>query len=117
MTLEGNLISSGSVTDMDVDEIPAEEKGKAVVGRDNLELDGKASFALARAAFILKLLTEIVLMYPSAVNVILRRDAESSHLEVLYKEGQWHGPQWTFIPCSSQASSIFWDALKRKAGR
>lgn len=75
----GKFISSGSVTDMDVDEIPSEEKGKAVVGRDNLELDGKSSFALARAAFILKLLTEIVLMYPSAVNVILRRDAESSH--------------------------------------
>ncbi|KAH9287706.1 hypothetical protein KI387_031823 [Taxus chinensis] len=75
----GKSQCSGSVTDMEVDEIPLDGKGKAVVGKDSLELDCKSSAALARAAFILKVLTEILLMYPSAVNVVLRRDTESSH--------------------------------------
>ncbi|GLJ53784.1 hypothetical protein SUGI_1147870 [Cryptomeria japonica] len=71
----------GSATDMEVDENPLDGKGKAVVGKDNVELECKSSAALARAAFILKLLTEILLMYPSAINVVLRRDTESSHFK------------------------------------
>ena len=55
--LGDKFISFGYVIGMDVDEILSEEKGKAIVGRDNLDMDGKTSFALARASFILKLLT------------------------------------------------------------
>ena len=75
----GKFITSGSVIDMNVDEILLEKKGKVVVGKDNLELDGKVSFYLARETFILKLLTQIVLMYPLALNVVLCCDAKSSH--------------------------------------
>ena len=63
--LGDKFISFGYVIGMDVDEILLEKKGKYIVGRDNLDMDGKASFSLAREYFILNLLTNSSHIYIS----------------------------------------------------
>lgn len=67
------------LTPMDVDE--PNTKGKSKVD-DGQELDGDAlserSALLSKFAFILKLMSEILLMYVHAVGIILRRDTEIS---------------------------------------
>lgn len=67
------------LTPMDVDE--PNTKGKSKVG-DGQELDGDAfserSALLSKFAFVLKLMSEILLMYVHAVGIILRRDTEIS---------------------------------------
>lgn len=67
------------LTPMDVDE--PNTKGKSKVD-DGQELDGDAlserSALLSKFAFVLKLMSEILLMYVHAVGIILRRDTEIS---------------------------------------
>ncbi|CAK7347286.1 unnamed protein product [Dovyalis caffra] len=67
-------------TDMDIDAASIKGKGKALatVSEENGASSQEASALLAKVVFILKLLTEIVLMYPSSVHVLLRRDSELS---------------------------------------
>ncbi|KAF9687431.1 hypothetical protein SADUNF_Sadunf02G0092800 [Salix dunnii] len=69
-----------SSVDMDIDAAATKGKGKAVatVSEENGTSCQEASAVLAKIVFILKLLTEIVLMYPSSVHVLLRRDSEVS---------------------------------------
>ncbi|CAD5316819.1 unnamed protein product [Arabidopsis thaliana] len=70
-----NLIS------MDVDEPTTKVKGKSKVGEpEKAELGSEKSEELARVTFILKLLSDIVLMYLHGTSVILRRDTEISQL-------------------------------------
>ncbi|XP_031279241.1 E3 ubiquitin-protein ligase UPL2-like isoform X1 [Pistacia vera] len=71
-------ISSSS--DMDIDVAASKGKGKAVaaVSGENEASGQDASASLAKIVFILKLLTEILLMYSSSIHVLLRRDAEIS---------------------------------------
>lgn len=66
--------------DMDIDAAATKGKGKAVatVSEENGTSCQEAYAVLAKVVFILKLLTEIVLMYPSSVHVLLRRDSEVS---------------------------------------
>lgn len=72
---------TGSTMAMEVDEVAPKEKGKAkieditVSESDNVP-DGSAE--LAKVAFILKLMSDILLMYIHAAGVVLRRDSESS---------------------------------------
>ncbi|CAM6105472.1 unnamed protein product [Calypogeia fissa] len=70
-----------SVTAMDVDDLFIKDKGKAKVD-DAIKFESGTSSgisaALSKVAFILKLTTEILLMYSAAVSVVLRRDYESS---------------------------------------
>ncbi|KAF8750432.1 hypothetical protein HU200_012382 [Digitaria exilis] len=67
------------LTPMDVDE--PNTKGKSKVD-DGQELEGDArserSTLLAKLAFVLKLMSEILLMYVHTVGIILRRDTEIS---------------------------------------
>eukprot|EP00252_Welwitschia_mirabilis_P015868 TRINITY_DN35256_c0_g1_i1.p1 TRINITY_DN35256_c0_g1~~TRINITY_DN35256_c0_g1_i1.p1 ORF type:complete len:3600 (-),score=671.44 TRINITY_DN35256_c0_g1_i1:388-11187(-) len=70
----------GSVMDMEVDEVAVEEKGKSIIGKGSQELKDKDSVSLALSTFILKVLTEIILMYPSAVNVVIRWDTERANV-------------------------------------
>ncbi|KAL3688671.1 hypothetical protein R1sor_014980 [Riccia sorocarpa] len=76
---ESSAPKDGSGTAMEVDDLAPKDKGKAkvddVVKPDN---DSDSAAALAKVAFILKLTTEVLLMYSSAVSVVLRRDSESS---------------------------------------
>ncbi|KAH7427928.1 hypothetical protein KP509_10G067500 [Ceratopteris richardii] len=79
--IEVVLLSPGSFSQkaMDVSTDPIMEKGKSegdaydVVGQGSLS---ERSAGLAKVAFILKLMTEIILMYPSAVSIVLHCDSE-----------------------------------------
>ncbi|XVF34685.1 hypothetical protein REPUB_Repub18cG0080200 [Reevesia pubescens] len=62
-------------------------KAIATVPGEN-EVSGQdASTSLAKIVFILKLLTEILLMYASSVHVLLRRDGEISSCRVPHQRG------------------------------
>nr|XP_010929754.2 LOW QUALITY PROTEIN: E3 ubiquitin-protein ligase UPL2-like [Elaeis guineensis] len=69
-----------SVADMDIDFTAAKGKGKAIAvsSEDSKIASQEASASLAKTAFILKLLTEILLTYTSSIHVLLRRDEFSS---------------------------------------
>ncbi|KAF8411336.1 hypothetical protein HHK36_003883 [Tetracentron sinense] len=68
------------LADMDIDVSSSKGKGKAIatVFEESETNNQDASASLAKAVFILKLLTEILLTYSSSVHVLLRRDAEVS---------------------------------------
>ncbi|KAE9587087.1 putative aminoacyltransferase, E1 ubiquitin-activating enzyme [Lupinus albus] len=74
--LPGTATSSG----MDIDISTDKGKGKAVatISKGNETINQEASASLAKIVFILKLLTETILLYSSSVHVLLRRDAEMS---------------------------------------
>ncbi|KAF8094776.1 hypothetical protein N665_0353s0007 [Sinapis alba] len=66
---------------MEVDEPAIKVKGKSKVGDpEKAELGSEKSEELARVTFILKLLSDIVLMYLHGASVILRQDTEISQL-------------------------------------
>ncbi|XP_010542518.1 PREDICTED: E3 ubiquitin-protein ligase UPL1-like isoform X2 [Tarenaya hassleriana] len=66
---------------MEVDEPTTTVKGKSKVGdARKAEFGFEKSEGLARVTFILKLLSDITLMYVHATNVILKRDADLSQL-------------------------------------
>nr|XP_009404258.1 PREDICTED: E3 ubiquitin-protein ligase UPL1-like [Musa acuminata subsp. malaccensis] len=69
-----------SLSDMDIDSTSAKGKGKitAVSSEDSKVTTQEALASLAKSAFIVKLLTEILLTYASSIHVLLRRDAELS---------------------------------------
>lgn len=73
-------LDSPSSAAMDIDVAASKGKGKAIVTtpEENDFNNQEASASLAKIVFILKLLTEILLMYSSSVNVLLRKDAEVS---------------------------------------
>ncbi|XP_054777632.1 E3 ubiquitin-protein ligase UPL1-like [Prosopis cineraria] len=64
-------------TSMDIDEPTMKVKGKSKIEEMTmLEPESERSTALAKVTFILKLLSDILLMYGHAAGVILRRDSE-----------------------------------------
>ncbi|KAL1540220.1 HECT-type E3 ubiquitin transferase [Salvia divinorum] len=72
-----NKVGSAS-TDMEIDVSASNGKGKAVasVSELNVASHQESSISLAKVVFILKLLTEILLMYSSSVQILVRKDAE-----------------------------------------
>jgi E3 ubiquitin-protein ligase HUWE1 len=95
---------------MDIDVSMNKGKGKAVatVSDGNEPNSQEASASLAKVVFILKLLTEVLLMYSSSVHVLLRRDAELSSSRVSYQKspvglsmgGIFYHILHNFLPCS-----------------
>ncbi|XWS21380.1 hypothetical protein CRYUN_Cryun30bG0050500 [Craigia yunnanensis] len=82
-------VDTPSSTDMEIDVAAIKSKGKAIatVSEEN-EVSGQdASASIAKIVFILKLLTEILLMYASSVHVLLRRDGEISNCRVPHQRG------------------------------
>ncbi|XP_057973292.1 E3 ubiquitin-protein ligase UPL2-like [Malania oleifera] len=73
-----NALPETSLSDMDIDIAASKGKGKAIatVSEENEAHNQEASASLAKIVFVLKLLTEILLMYASSVHVLLRRDVE-----------------------------------------
>ncbi|KAJ7557451.1 hypothetical protein O6H91_05G127400 [Diphasiastrum complanatum] len=72
-----------SETSMEVDESAPKDRGKGKMHeKPRTETSGLPA-ATAKVTFILKLMSEVLLMYTSAVTVVLRRDSES---------GQGRGP-------------------------
>ncbi|KAG2391709.1 E3 ubiquitin-protein [Vigna angularis] len=84
------LPGTAASTDMEIDVSLAKGKGKgkavANMSEDNETGSQDASASLAKTVFILKLLTEILLMYSSSVHVLLRRDAEMSSIRGSYQK-------------------------------
>ncbi|XVE95159.1 hypothetical protein REPUB_Repub02eG0072400 [Reevesia pubescens] len=82
-------VDAPSSTDMEIDVAAIKSKGKAIatVSEENEVSVQDASASLAKIVFILKLLTEILLMYASSVHVLLRRDGEISSCRVPYQKG------------------------------
>lgn len=66
-------------TNMDVDEPAAKEKGKSKVDEIKVDLSEKSASSV-KTSFVLKMLSDILLMYVHAVGVILRRDADICQL-------------------------------------
>ncbi|KAL8490394.1 hypothetical protein ACS0TY_025562 [Phlomoides rotata] len=68
-----------SSTDMEIDVSASKGKGKAIasISESNEANNQESSVSLAKVVFILKLLTEILLMYASSVHILVRKDAES----------------------------------------
>ncbi|KAG8636924.1 hypothetical protein MANES_15G059000v8 [Manihot esculenta] len=68
-------------TSMEVDEPAIKVKGKSKVDETRkMESESETSAGFAKVTFVLKLLSEILLMYVHAVGVILRRDSELCQL-------------------------------------
>ncbi|XP_024977054.1 E3 ubiquitin-protein ligase UPL2-like isoform X1 [Cynara cardunculus var. scolymus] len=101
---------SSSLTAMDIDVALNKGKGKAVASASEVnENSGQEYFtSMAKVVFILKLLTEILLMYGPSVHVLLRRDGEVSScrspgqkgLTSLCAGGVFHHILHRFLPYS-----------------
>ncbi|KAK7858644.1 e3 ubiquitin-protein ligase upl2 [Quercus suber] len=84
-----DVIDTPSSTDMDIDVTAIKGKGKAIAttSEENEANGDEASASLAKIVFILKFLTEILLMYASSVHILLRRDAEISSCRGAQQKG------------------------------
>ncbi|KAK9941207.1 hypothetical protein M0R45_017826 [Rubus argutus] len=72
-----------NLSSMEVDEPATKVKGKSKVDETRkVESESERSAGLAKVTFVLKLLSDILLMYVHAVGVILKRDLELSQLRV-----------------------------------
>ncbi|KAG5154879.1 hypothetical protein AAZX31_05G122700 [Glycine max] len=75
--VKGQEDSECDSTFMDIDEPTMKVKGKSKVEEAGiLEPESERSTGLVKVTFVLKLLSDILLMYGHAVGVILRRDSE-----------------------------------------
>ncbi|KAH6837954.1 hypothetical protein C2S53_000423 [Perilla frutescens var. hirtella] len=78
--LEDESVSKvgSSSTDMEIDVSASKGKGKAVASTSetNEPNSQESSVSLAKVVFILKLLTEILLMYSSSIHILVRKDAD-----------------------------------------
>ncbi|KAL2505911.1 E3 ubiquitin-protein ligase UPL1 [Abeliophyllum distichum] len=73
-----SMTKISSSNDMDIDVATSKGKGKAIVSasEENEANSQDSSASLAKIVFILKLLTEILLMYASSIHILIRKDAE-----------------------------------------
>ncbi|KAL5803856.1 hypothetical protein ACOSQ3_030656 [Xanthoceras sorbifolium] len=80
-------------TSMEVDEPATKVKGKSKVDETKkTESESERSAGLAKVTFVLKLLSDILLMYVHAVGVILRRDLEMCQIRgSIQSDGSGHG--------------------------
>nr|XP_011461878.1 PREDICTED: E3 ubiquitin-protein ligase UPL1 isoform X1 [Fragaria vesca subsp. vesca] len=75
--------SLNDLSSMEVDEPATKVKGKSKVDETRkVESGSERSAGLAKVTFVLKLLSDILLMYVHAVGVILKRDMELTQLRV-----------------------------------
>ncbi|TVU50517.1 hypothetical protein EJB05_01890 [Eragrostis curvula] len=80
------VVGGSSSSDMDIDSSSAKGKGKAVAVEESKQGSEDTSASLAKSAFVLKLLTDVLLTYASSIQVVLRHDVELSSM---------HGPNRT----------------------
>ncbi|XWS51731.1 hypothetical protein CRYUN_Cryun11dG0008600 [Craigia yunnanensis] len=78
---KGQDDSVSDLTSMEIDEPASKVKGKSKVEETRkMESETEQSSGLAKVTFVLKLLSDILLMYVHAVGVILKRDSEIGQL-------------------------------------
>lgn len=74
-------VGVNNLSSMEVDEPTTKVKGKSKVDETmKLESESERSAGLAKVTFVLKLLSDVLLMYVHAVGVILKRDLEMCQL-------------------------------------
>ncbi|XP_059440839.1 E3 ubiquitin-protein ligase UPL1 isoform X2 [Corylus avellana] len=74
-------VGVNNLSSMEVDEPATKVKGKSKVDETmKLESESERSAGLAKVTFVLKLLSDVLLMYVHAVGVILKRDLEMCQL-------------------------------------
>ncbi|KAK8527091.1 hypothetical protein V6N13_084961 [Hibiscus sabdariffa] len=80
---KGQEDSASGLTSMEIDEPASKVKGKSKVEETRkMECETEKSAGLAKVTFVLKLLSDILLMYLHAVGVILKRDSKMGQLHV-----------------------------------
>ncbi|KAG2678263.1 hypothetical protein I3760_12G135800 [Carya illinoinensis] len=80
-------VGVSKLSSMEVDEPATKVKGKSKVDETmKLESEAERSAGLAKVTFVLKLLSDILLMYVHAVGVILKRDLELCQLRGSYPQ-------------------------------
>ncbi|KAK4489970.1 hypothetical protein RD792_000624 [Penstemon davidsonii] len=99
-----------SSTDMEIDVSVNKGKGKAIasISEENESNIQETSLSMAKVVFVLKLLTEIILMYTSSVHVLIRKDAEVCSYRPLPQHGSaacciggvFHHVLYKFLPYS-----------------
>ncbi|XP_007020477.2 PREDICTED: E3 ubiquitin-protein ligase UPL1 [Theobroma cacao] len=78
---KGQEDSATDLSSMEIDEPASKVKGKSKVDETKkMESETERSAGLAKVTFVLKLLSDILLMYVHAVGVILKRDSEMGQL-------------------------------------
>ncbi|XVE96691.1 hypothetical protein REPUB_Repub02eG0244500 [Reevesia pubescens] len=78
---KGQEDSVSDLTSMEIDEPASKVKGKSKVEETRkMDSETERSAGLAKVTFVLKLLSDILLMYVHAVGVILKRDSEMGQL-------------------------------------
>ncbi|XXG72650.1 hypothetical protein AAC387_Pa07g1701 [Persea americana] len=113
---------TSSLTPMEIDEPAAKDKGKSKVDEAKLEGDSlsERSAGLAKVTFVLKLMSDILLMYVHAVGVVLRRDLETCQMRgSCQADGSGHGGilhhiLHQLLPLSSEKSAEAADEWKDK---
>lgn len=111
---EQGLDGYSLLTPMDIDEPNTKGKSKVCDGQ---KLEGDAlseqSALLSKLAFVLKLMSEILLMYVHAVGIILRRDTEISQSrscdQVSGHSGLLHHIFYLLLPLSSDKTAFVSD--------
>ncbi|MQL77497.1 hypothetical protein Taro_009904 [Colocasia esculenta] len=103
-----------SFTLMDIDEPTGKDKGKSKVDElKKLDCDNvsEKSALLAKVTFVLKLMSDILLMYVHAVGVVLKRDAETNQVrasgqaEGFASGGIFHHVMHQLLPLYSEKSA------------
>lgn len=103
---ESSTKEGSSSSDMDIDVSANKDKGKAIASASevNDSDNQETSASMAKIVFILKLLTEILLMYAPSIHILLRRDAEiSSKTAINCSGGIFHHVLHKFLPYSKNA--------------
>ncbi|KAG0451466.1 hypothetical protein HPP92_026406 [Vanilla planifolia] len=114
--------STSSLSHMDVDEQVIKEKGKSKVDELMVDSDGFSdkSTLLAKATFVLRLLSDILLMYVHAVGVVLKRDSEMcsirarGHGSFTGYAGVIHHILHDLVPLSSEKATENSDEWRKK---
>ncbi|KAE8704296.1 E3 ubiquitin-protein ligase UPL2 [Hibiscus syriacus] len=90
---KGQEDGATSLMSMEIDEPARKVKGKSKVEETRkMESETEISAGLAKVTFVLKLLSDILLMYVHAVGVILKRDSEMGQLHVSIQSDASGGP-------------------------
>ncbi|KAK1316360.1 E3 ubiquitin-protein ligase UPL1 [Acorus calamus] len=112
-----------SSTLMEVAESSIKDKGKSKIDdlkKANFKSPSEKSEDLAKVTFILKLMSDIILMYVHATEVVLKRDSETHQLRILNQAdglgngGILHHILHHLLPTSSDKTSDVTDEWKEK---
>ncbi|OIW21958.1 hypothetical protein TanjilG_17727 [Lupinus angustifolius] len=94
-------IPASSNTDIDVSTVKGKGKAVATMSEGNETSSKEASASVVKIVFILKLLAEVILLYPASIHVLLRRDAENSSIRGTFQK----------IPAGLNIGGIFYHVL------